>query len=382
MSEYRFIEPLDVLYLRGNRLFGEPGDHASALMPPWPSVFAGALRSRMLADAGLAPATFKAGEAGGPLRDILGTPAEPGAFTVTDATLAVRGGDAFEALRPLPSDVRVVQGEDGALAVHCLQPAAVDAGLQSSAATPLLALWRSPAPAKAASGYFLNTDGWQAYRRGDPLSGERHLRHADTLWRAESRLGIGLDSARGSVAAGLLYTSDVVALAEGVGFAVAVDGASGHLPERGLLRLGGDGRGAAVAALAPRAEPEVDWAAIAASGRFRLVLTSPGLFPAGWRPPGVDESLRWHFPGGSARLCAASVARAQVVSGWDLAEARPKPAQRCVPTGSVYWFDEFDGDPQSLGKLSATGLWGLSRDNDDPARRAEGFNRFTIAHFQ
>ena len=44
-----FIEPLDVLFLRGNQLFGEPGSHGEALMPPWPSVAAGALRTRMLA---------------------------------------------------------------------------------------------------------------------------------------------------------------------------------------------------------------------------------------------------------------------------------------------------------------------------------------------
>ena len=41
-----FIEPLDVLILRGNKLFADAGSHGEALMPPWPSVAAGALRSR------------------------------------------------------------------------------------------------------------------------------------------------------------------------------------------------------------------------------------------------------------------------------------------------------------------------------------------------
>ena len=49
-----FIEPLDVLILRGNKLFADAGSHGEALMPPWPSVAAGALRSRMLIDAGIA----------------------------------------------------------------------------------------------------------------------------------------------------------------------------------------------------------------------------------------------------------------------------------------------------------------------------------------
>ena len=50
-----FIEPLDVLILRGNKLFADAGSHGEALMPPWPSVAAGALRSRMLIDAGIDP---------------------------------------------------------------------------------------------------------------------------------------------------------------------------------------------------------------------------------------------------------------------------------------------------------------------------------------
>lgn len=35
------IEPLDVLILRGNKLFADAGSHGEALMPPWPSVAAG-----------------------------------------------------------------------------------------------------------------------------------------------------------------------------------------------------------------------------------------------------------------------------------------------------------------------------------------------------
>ena len=67
------IEPLDVLILRGNKLFADAGSHGEALMPPWPSVAAGALRSRMLADARIDPAAFANGKA---VWDRLGRPAE------------------------------------------------------------------------------------------------------------------------------------------------------------------------------------------------------------------------------------------------------------------------------------------------------------------
>ena len=53
MMETRFIQPLDVLYLRGNQLFDGAGAYSAPLMPPWPSLAAGAIRSRMLSDHGV-----------------------------------------------------------------------------------------------------------------------------------------------------------------------------------------------------------------------------------------------------------------------------------------------------------------------------------------
>jgi CRISPR-associated protein Cmr3 len=73
-----FIEPLDVLALRGNKLFGDPGSYGESLVPPWPSVASGAIRSMMLARDG-DPAAFAAGQK----HPTLGTPTEPGPFTVT-----------------------------------------------------------------------------------------------------------------------------------------------------------------------------------------------------------------------------------------------------------------------------------------------------------
>ena len=69
--ETRFIEPLDVLFLRGNKLFGDPGSHGESLVPPWPSVAAGALRSRMLADERVDLAAFARDDVDHPT---LGTP--------------------------------------------------------------------------------------------------------------------------------------------------------------------------------------------------------------------------------------------------------------------------------------------------------------------
>lgn len=382
MTEYRFIEPLDVLYLRGNHLFGGAGDSSSAVMPPWPSVFAGALRSRMLVDAGVDLPAFAKGAAAlsGAYAAALGTPAEPGAFTLGPLCLGRRQGEQLERYYPLPADLQVTQAEGQALQIHQLRPARLSAGLACSLQTDQLPLLQIPEPAKPAGGYWLTSSGWRHYLANQALTPE-HLLHSSELWQLEQRLGIGMDETARRASDGALYTSEVVALRPGVGFWLSVQGVAAELlPADGLLRLGGDGRAAAVSL--PPAAPviEADWERIERERRFRIVLRSPGLFPKGWRLPGLDQDNRWRIPGATARLVSAAVPRSVVISGWDVAKQRPKPAQRFAPAGAVYWLEEFEGDLGALRKLANSGLWGLSNDNHDPQRRAEGFNHFAVAN--
>ena len=102
----RFIEPLDVLFLRGNQLFGEPGSYGEALMPPWPSVAAGALRTRILADDGIDLADFAAGRNAHPQ---LGTPQAPGSFALQGFQVARQTPSGAELLMPLPAFWRGVR---------------------------------------------------------------------------------------------------------------------------------------------------------------------------------------------------------------------------------------------------------------------------------
>jgi CRISPR-associated protein Cmr3 len=390
MTEYRFIEPLDVLYLRGNKLFGDAGSYGEALMPPWPSLAAGALRSRMLADHDIDLAAFAQARDRLPgLSDVLhaclGTPEKPGEFRVSLFTLACREQGQVQPCFPLPADV-VVTAKTLDNATY-LQPTAPHPALSSSYALPQTPLLRAAGPAKPQGNLWLNAAGLGAYLNGEKL-GKNHLLRGGELWQFDHRLGIALNGAQRTVAKGMLYTAQTVALnrrdgrnrGRDVGFLVGVDGASGLLPKNGLLRFGGDGRGAALQAVSPKnLLPAPDWRHIEQERRFRLVLATPGLFADGWRLPGLDADNRWRGPDGcTARLVAAAVHRADTVSGWDLARWQPKPAQRVAPVGSVYWFEDYQGKVEALGKLAADGFWAMG-DYPDPSRRAEGFNNPLVA---
>ncbi len=370
MTAHRFLEPLDVIFPRGNKLFGAAGSYGAALMPPWPSVAAGALRSRMLVDAGIDLDAFAAGEA--PVEG-LGTPQSPGPFRVSRFLLARRVEGAVEALHPVPADV-VVMEHDGGYQTRYLSPTVLDEAIATSAPLahhPVLAIDEQDKPV---SGLWLSAAGWEAWLEGKSIAAE-HLVKSEALWRLDDRVGVALAPDTRSAEEGKLFTVQGVALKQDVGFLVEVTGA--EPPATGLVRLGGDGRSAALSTVGAIRWPRPDYAALAGAGRCRLVLTSPALFPGGWRLPSQDETGRFQAQGIRGQVVCAAIPRHGVVSGWDLAQRHPKPAERAVPAGAVYWIEDLQVTPEALERITREGLW--PEKGGDPQRRAEGFNACEFA---
>lgn len=371
--EYRFIQPLDVLFLRGNKLFGDPGSYGECLIPPWPSVAAGAIRSRMLTDdtvdgKRIDLAAFGRGEVAHPT---LGTPKHPGSFTLSGFYLARAQQGQHEILVAPPADLVISKTDAGVLQVNRLKPLTVQ--LLSSFPLAQLPVLSQSQRNKAESGYWLTQSGWQTYLSGQTPDATQ-LIHSSALWAFDARVGIGMSTETRSVEDGKLFSTQAVAMKDGVGFLAVVSGA--NPAATGLLRFGGDGRAATIGSVNTTL-PEPDYAAIARAGRCRIILTTPGLFPDGWKLPGTDADNRFAFAGISARLVSAAVSRAETISGWDLAERKPKPAQRVALSGSVYWLDELQASPEALRKLVENGLWG--EPCEDRQRKAEGFNRVALA---
>jgi CRISPR-associated protein Cmr3 len=118
---------------------------------------------------------------------------------------------------------------------------------------------------------------------------------------------------------------------------------------------------------------------IAASGHARLVLLTPAVF-AGGALPG------WH--GGRLPLAGAEdvevkvratiAPRPEVISGWDLTadngagkkRGRPKPTRRLAPAGSIYYLD-LQGTPEQIRDWCRR-VW-LEPVSDAPQDRRDGF---------
>jgi CRISPR-associated protein Cmr3 len=103
-----------------------------------------------------------------------------------------------------------------------------------------------------------------------------------------------------------------------------------------------------------------------------LVVVTPAVFKAGWCPDGFTPTETGYvgtLPGVSGELClvAALVPRPRHLSGWDMAEGRPKETSRLVAAGSVYFLIKSSGRP--FEPADAEALW-LAQLGD---RTREGF---------
>lgn len=380
MTRYAFVKPYDVFMPRGNQHFGvSSGDFGQIRMLPAPSIFAGAFRS-FLASRNLEdlervenrqmPATKAVAES-------LGSLAEPGNFRIAVMCVCKAENGEFKLVFPLPADL-VIFSTDQGLVVRQINPELAPACVDCQRDLPEIPVLRS-SNAKPAGGYWLTEDGFRSYLNGKKPQSGNLLKESD-LWKKDMRIGLALDANKRTAEEGKLYSAEVVSFLDNVGFLIGIDGADSLLKEPGDLILGGDMR-AANFKIADICMPQVELATIEKSKKFKLLLTSPAIFANGWLPDHVEKVDGTYFlktDKFSARLVCASIKGHETVSGWNLAEGKPKDAVRTVPTGSIYWFRDFEGDLSELNAFCSRGIW---QGGSDKQRMAEGYNRATLAAF-
>lgn len=374
-----FIEALDCFSPRGNQAFGEAGEHAAAQLLPWPSVVAGALRSAALANSGYnsgaaITALVREGAELARLLALPGTRPHSQAFQMGRFSLARQLAGEVHPLTPMPADV-VATGAPGELTIERLSPAPLPVSIQTSATGELAALLKTTHSEKPRRGLWLSGEGWQAYCQGK-LPQQKHILDVAQIASRRQSVGIGMDAKMRRVEQGQLYTAEHIELHSGIGYWARIHNADACQIDSALLRLGGDGH---AARLQPASvpQPPAPLGALQKHRRFALVLMSPALFANGNTPASIADG-HWREHNFSARLVCHLAGRAEVISGWDLHKRRPKPARRFVPTGSVFWFDQFAGEPQALLEHFKTGHW------HDPLaesehRLTEGFNQVQLA---
>ena len=379
-----FIEPTEPLLFRTGRPFnaGE-NNFAETIFPPTPETLQGALRAMIAVQWGKAQTDKKRS-----INEMFNEDAVVkligrrindrntyGQFRITGLTLGKRNKytNVVERLFPAPAHViRATVYDEGrkVFLLARLKPESRPEGTSNIPAGKLLLFPELHEKKTAAKSEdvteWLTLQGLQSILKGDVPRGE-HLIAADHIYTRESRLGIGMNNATKTTQEGYLYQVQMIRMQPSYGFVVDIGlgndiaGGSRELPygenllseqetrdklkflEQGWLTLGGEQRAARFEVLKPESITEEQGLTQAISGRL-LYFATPTCFQHGWLPR--NQGI---LP---AEPITAAINRYQPIGGWFLdpgnAGGVGKITRRCVPAGSVYFFDKLVSVTQPL----------------------------------
>ncbi|HLI05879.1 MAG TPA: type III-B CRISPR module-associated protein Cmr3 [Ktedonobacteraceae bacterium] len=354
-----FLEPNESLIFRTGRPFdaGET-DYAETLFPPTPETLQGAARALI---AGAQNSGAMLSEMFNPtsaLVSLIGDRDGYGRFRITHTALARRRRNSMniEPLYPVPA--HLVRDDKEYIR---LRPVAPDISSNMPAGMRFLLPGKKPeGTMQPVEGWLTETDLQRVLKADTDLAGLQIIRSADVFLH-EPRLGIGMDNASKSARDGMLYSVQMLRMRHDYrsdqgflyGFLIDIrltdekdqkrllpDDQTRNLlnlraRDQGWVVLGGEQRAASYHIIGQSPPFPQSSHQVAHSGiRSQLYLATPAVLNKGWQPAS--------WPTGVAPI-AAAIPRYQSVGGWKLQPGHSggenKAMQRCVPAGSVYFFD-------------------------------------------
>ncbi|PJK08739.1 hypothetical protein CO610_04850 [Lysobacteraceae bacterium NML95-0200] len=209
---------------------------------------------------------------------------------------------------------------------------------------------------------WLTHAGMQAVLNGNaPEPGD--VIESNQLFQQEPRLGIGRDNSSHFVKDGLLYQTRHLRLQPGVSVQLYLHGLqdASLLPERSVIRLGGEGRQAALQ-VSRQNQMELPQAKVTSKSCAVLYALTPmpcadGLpagIPQGFQAVKHNEADVWEgrLNGQSLRILAVACPRVLREGGWDLASHKARPVQSLLAPGSVLYVESTDNSPLKIDKLT------------------------------
>ncbi|HEY0556749.1 MAG TPA: type III-B CRISPR module-associated protein Cmr3 [Thermoanaerobaculia bacterium] len=375
------VEPLDPLIARDGRP-SSVGGHFFTVSFPYPSMLAGAVRTRMGCENG----AFTVPK--GSLNDLKEKVVVQGPLL---AELKADSDDVLQWFAPAPRDLTILQGDDKKTTIRRLIPCPLHPGeamdsLSEEGLHPVGSAgeetYGKPPKDLPAFWNWMDFEAWLTHPadRSDvnlktlgiealPIETRAHL----AIQPGER---VGIDGMFFQTS-GLRFLQKGDSLLEPRRFALSLSCQGANVAgrdlkmERQIAPLGGERR---LARWSPASKewprmPEAVREKIVATRRARLILLTPALFKKGALPGWNGEA--WPLGGPvKARVASACVPRPAVVSGWDLAKGRPKETKRLALAGSVY-FVELDGTPEEIQRWCEES-W-LACLSDDAQDRRDGF---------
>ncbi len=370
-----FIEPTEPLLFRTGRPFnaGE-NNFAETVFPPTPETLQGALRAMIAAQWGKDQTDkartineiFNESDIVRLIGRRIGDRNTYGQFRITRLTLGRRDEETKKVIRLFPAPAHIIQATvkdgDGKTTVMVrLTPKSILQAMSNhppgkQMLFPELGGKETAGKSEALEGW-LTARGLQRALSKAGLPDEADIVRPHKIYARESRLGIGMNNATKTTEEGYLYQVQMIRMQPHYGFVVDIelgeekygDSELPHPEQRtdglgtppelaflkeGWLTLGGEQRAAHFEVLKPESIAEEQGISQTTPGRV-LYFATPAYLKNGWLPATSDI-----LP---AEPITAAINRYQPIGGWLLnpgnAGGASKITRRCIPAGSVYFFD-------------------------------------------
>ena len=351
------MQAVDTLFFRDAKPF-TMGDEtgASGMFPPSPSVLYGALRSVYFASH---PEQFNlAGKQGDPTSDLRITGV---ALLREQETYLPLPRDLIKRKIPLREEEQKEEKEQSYAVYKTRYETKTVSGIINN--LPGEGLLRVPFKevAENLDGGMIEVDQLEDYLNA--VEEHYFVRRLDDWVSPESKIGIARDDVKRSSEEQALYRLNMSRpnvivpqhnknpnfTSRDLRFIIRFTGLP-DFPKEGIMRLGGEGK--AVTFRQIEAKLDIPAPQIQPQKGFKLYLATSTVFANGWLPSWLsEETLKGTYQGLNLKLLAAAVGRFQPIGGFDMVKRMPKPLQRMVPAGSVYYFRLDSGTPEDVLKV-------------------------------
>lgn len=355
-----FLEPTEPLLFRTGRPFdaGESG-YAETLFPPTPDTIQGALRAAIVGHWDHSK-TLEELFAQREVRDLIGDRQSYGRFRITGLALGRRKADnTLERLFPPPAHLLQLADQQGKpqISLYPRQDPGISSDLPDHTFYPF--------PTQVPEGKLEPLSGWLTERGLSKVLRTRELLAQDDfasegdVYQREPRLGIGMQNATKTTREGLLYQVQMIRMRPNYGFVADIRlskpsdqrNASEaeellddqetqsllRLPRQGWVALGGERRTAHFEIVPPTLNTQESILEKQQLGRL-LYLATPAALRGGWQP------REWSAYGYDRVPLTAAIPHYQPIGGWTMnhhdSGGTGKVMRRCVPAGSVYFFEQ------------------------------------------
>ncbi len=325
------MNALDTLFFRDGKPFSKGEENWSdGIFPPYPSVFYGALRSAFFSENieifhSLA-------------KDDFNTKKDPTTkLKITNIALLISN----EMVYPFPKDCLIEAGESSAVRIRSFE----NKNLSSSPTD--FVLKTNEKKYETIKDGFISLNDFNKY-----LNNQKDrftVKHLEIINEPKTGNGRNFETRRTDDDS-MLYRVDMKRLGN-VKIIIEFEGL--EISESGFLKLGGEGKAVYYETYTENCEPIFP----SIKEEFVMYISTPTFFKNGWLPDFIN--IDTHFgkiAGLDVKLISAIVDRPLSIGGYDMKKNYPKPMQKAVPAGSVYFFKILKGDPESLKNLQGKSI--------------------------